>query len=369
MKTILSRTLGTLFFAASCVGAILLAAASFYDKSPYKGVFYIVLALLAASSGVFGFVLPAGVLRKTWLIVSLIFSLLAVVLPLAAATVGYHLMFRGRSDTNAYTQSAADFPRLTCEECTFTSSVGVTLAGYWYTDASAPKKDAVVIFAHGYQSGGHGVYLSSIARFAYDGYTVFAYDATAHGKSGGNGIGGMPRGVLDLSRAIEYVKEHCPDMPILLCGHSWGGYSVLNVLNKHPEVGGVVSMSGFDRSVDLIEAHVPAAFKALKQYLIAAEFLTFGKTAFESAVTGIKKSAAHIMIVHSSDDPAVPPSYSVSHYKDAFGDDDRITYKLYENRGHSPFVGGEAVKGAPVGGIDENLYREILAFYDDRIDQ
>ena len=367
MKTILPRALGTLFFTVSCAGAILLAAASLYDQSPYKGVFYIILALLAASAGVFLFALPAGALRKVFLIVSLILSLLAVVLPLAAATVGYHLMFHTRSDTNEYTQSAADFPRLTCEECTFTSRAGVTLAGYWFSDVSAPKKDAVVIFAHGYQSGGHGVYLSSIARFAYDGYTVFAYDATAHGKSGGDGVGGMPRGAFDLSRAIEYVKEHRPGAPILLCGHSWGGYSVLNVLNKHPEVGGVVSMSGFDRSVDLIEAHVPPAFKSVKQYFIAAEFLTFGKTAFESAVTGMKKSEARIMIVHSSDDPAVPPLYSVSHYKDAFGDDDRIIYKLYENRGHSPFVGGEAVKGAPVGGIDENLYREILAFYDDCI--
>ena len=60
----------------------------------------------------------------------------------------------------------------------------------------------------------------------------------------------------DLEQAIAYVKTDArlKEYPTCLFGHSWGGYSVANVLNFYPEIKAVVSCSGFNRSSDLIEA-------------------------------------------------------------------------------------------------------------------
>ena len=92
--------------------------------------------------------------------------------------------------------------------------------------------------------------------FAQNGYYVFAYDATGNDESEGEGVGGIPQGVIDLDHAISFVEEsdHFPDLPIVLFGHSWGGYSVSSVLTYHPEVKAVIACSGCNRSSDLFEA-------------------------------------------------------------------------------------------------------------------
>jgi len=43
--------------------------------------------------------------------------------------------------------------------------------------------------------------------FARNGYYVFAYDATAMDKSEGEGLGGIPQGVIDLDSAISFVER------------------------------------------------------------------------------------------------------------------------------------------------------------------
>jgi hypothetical protein len=56
--------------------------------------------------------------------------------------------------------------------------------------------------------------------FAQNGYYVFAYDATGTDESEGNGVGGLPQGVIDLDYAISFVEEskEIPDLPIVLFG-------------------------------------------------------------------------------------------------------------------------------------------------------
>ncbi len=366
--------LRVVFYGAACGFSVLLSAASFYDGAKLKGVLYALLAAFLAFSGAAMFFLPAGKLRKTVKIVSILLGLLLSILPTLGAYIGYHAMFHIRSDAQPeyITSAMAKYPGLEREEYTLTSSAGKKLAGYLYTCKDAEQKKAAVIFTHGYNSGGHGAYIDVIARLAIEGFPVFTYDATAHGASEGVGIGGMPRGVLDLAREIEYVEglETYRDYPIMIMGHSWGGFSTFNELNVHPEVKAVVTMSGFDRSIDLIEAHLKSV-KPVKQYLIAAEFLTFGSLAFKSAVSGFKNSEAKVMVVHSRDDELVHMEYSVDRYKALIGEDDRITYEVFEKRNHSPFTNGPYDDGfdpstlsSPVQNIDERLFRKIIALYE-----
>lgn len=49
----------------------------------------------------------------------------------------------------------------------------------------------------------------------------------------------------------QIVKGIC-NLPILLFGHSWGGYAVANVLHYDYEIAGVVTVSGTNSPMDMI---------------------------------------------------------------------------------------------------------------------
>ena len=81
------------------------------------------------------------------------------------------------------------------------------------------------VIAHGFGGGGHNSYMDVANYFASNGYYVFAYDVTGCDKSEGEGVGGVPQGVIDLDHAISFVEDNneIPELPIMLFGHSWGG--------------------------------------------------------------------------------------------------------------------------------------------------
>lgn len=96
---------------------------------------------------------------------------------------------------------AEDFKGLECTEYSFPSDKGQMLAGYLYTNGDNQR--GIVIIAHGFGGGGHNSYMDVADYFAKNGYYVFAYDATAMDKSEGEGLGGVPQGVIDLDHAIS----------------------------------------------------------------------------------------------------------------------------------------------------------------------
>ena len=147
-----------------------------------------------------------------------------------------------------------DFEGLNCKEYTFSSDNGQKLAGYLYSIGD--NQHGIVVIAHGFGGGGHNSYMDVANYFAENGYYVFAYDATGCDKSEGEGVGGVPQGVIDLDYAISFVEDNneIPDLPIVLFGHSWGGYCVSSVLTYHPEVKAVIECSGFNKSSDMFES-------------------------------------------------------------------------------------------------------------------
>ena len=147
-----------------------------------------------------------------------------------------------------------DFSGLECREYSFPSDRGQMLAGYLYS--AGGDQHGIVVIAHGFGGGGHNSYMDCANYFAQNGWYVFAYDATGTDKSEGEGVGGVPQGVIDLDHAISFVEEQdeLSGLPIVLFGHSWGGFCVCSVLNYHPEVKAVVECCGFNSSSDMFES-------------------------------------------------------------------------------------------------------------------
>lgn len=266
--------------------------------------------------------------------------LFLVLLPVLTILV-YHDNFGGRFETADWmAYSVSDFEGLKVTECTFPSNGGQLLAGYHYNKENQQIK-GVVVLAHGFGGGGHNTYMDIADYFTSNGYLVFAYDATGNDKSEGDSVGGLPQGVIDLDYALRYVKqaEEYRDLPIVLFGHSWGGYSVGAVLNCHPDVKAAVLVAGFDCSTELVEqwgeSMAGPVIKLFMPYASLYEHLKFGKYAAYSAMDGFAGSDAGVMILQSRDDPVVLPENGYEKFYQVYGGNPRFRFIEYEDRGHS----------------------------------
>ncbi len=231
-----------------------------------------------------------------------------------------------------------DFDGLQRVRYTFPSDKEQSLTGYMYS--SGEDQRGIIILAHGFGGGGHNSYMNCVNFFAQNGYYVFAYDATGNDESEGSGVGGLPQGVIDLNNAISFVEssDDFPKLPIVLFGHSWGGYSVSAALTYHPEVSAVIECSGFNRSSDMFEAEgirqVGGAAYIMMPFVKLYELMKYGEYASNTALDGFASTDAEIMIVHSADDSSVPTKYGYDLYYDKYRDDPRFHFIRLEDRGH-----------------------------------
>ena len=305
-------------------------------------------------------------MKKGWKIALSTAAALAA-LGFAAGVITTKLVFKTRFSghiTTYNTWSLFIFDGLQAEECSFVSNRGQKLAGVKYRMEGIQPK-GVVVFAHGFGAGGQNGYMNAFYRLAKQGYAVFAYDATANDASEGDGIEGLPQGVADLDHAIAYAKKQ-PEyagLPLFLMGYSWGAYSVGNVLNFHPDVQGAAILAGFDDSTELCVTEFGGQLgeygwvaKLLRPCVATYEWLKFGKYAAVSAMSGFRKSAAPVMIVHGGRDTTVPPAIGYEKFYEKYGEDPRFTFVFKENRGHG------VMKDS--GQLDEALLADVIAFFD-----
>lgn len=235
--------------------------------------------------------------------------------------------------------SVDDFDGLQRTQYEFFSDKGQKLAGYLYS--SGENQHGIIVMAHGFGGGGHNSYMDCANYFAHHGYYVFAYDATGNDESEGEGVGGIPQGVIDLDYAISFVEESgkFSDLPIVLFGHSWGGYSVCSVLTYHPEVKAVIACSGFNSSSDIFEAEgkkqVGKGIYLMMPFVKLHERIKYGDYASNTALEGFSATEAAVMIVHSSDDNIVPTEYGYDIYYEKYKDDPRFSFIGFKDKGHN----------------------------------
>lgn len=277
--------------------------------------------------------------RRIIIILSIVFIIL-LLLPFGIAVMIYEDNFGER-----YTQyppmarSIDEFEGLNSHRYTFASDKGQELVGYHYYRTLEDIKGLVMI-AHGLGGGGHNSYMDVADVFALNGYAVFAYDATGNDESEGRSVKGMPQGLIDLDYAIQFVKQipDFKDLPILLFGHSWGGYSVGSVLNLHTDVKAVAMIAGFNQSMDIIEEEgrkiAGDGIDVFLPYISLYEKIKFGKYASYNCITGFENTEAGVMIIHSADDEMISEEKGFDIFYNRYKNNPRFTFIKYDNRGH-----------------------------------
>ncbi len=245
-------------------------------------------------------------------------------------------------DGTAFYFSAEDFPGLARESYPFRAKAGHTLQGYIYSYEN-PISDRLIVFDHGF-GGGHRSYMKEIEMLCKNGYRVFAYDHTGCMESGGETPNGMAQSLCDLNDCIAEIKKNprFAGMELSVMGHSWGGFSTLNISALHPEISRIVVLSGFVCVELLIQTFFTGIMKAYRAPILALEQSTNPRFAEFNAVRTLKASETKALLIYSENDTMC----SRLHYdtlKAGLEGREGIRFLLLENKGHNPNYTEDAV--------------------------
>ncbi len=181
------------------------------------------------------------------------------------------------------------------------------LQGYVY---GLNQEQGLVVVAHGL-GGGADSYLPQITYFVDQGWRVFAYDATGSFDSEGKTTKGFPQALIDLDAALKHIssQDEFVDLPILLFGHSWGGYAVANILHYDYKIAGVATVSGANSPMEIIieqgRSMMGGFINIQYPYLWLYQRILFGEKASLNAVDAINGSDVPVLIVHGTEDESV----------------------------------------------------------------
>ncbi len=251
-----------------------------------------------------------------------------------------------RCDDNgiAHYFSHNDFNGLEAKKFEFTSSKGHKLVGYFYNyDAFDPTR--LIIFDHGF-GGGHRSYMKEIEKLCSCGYRVFSYDHTGCMESGGDGAGGFSQSLCDLDDALKALKND-PGIgtdDITVIGHSWGGFSTLNISAIHPDIKRIVVLSGFVSVRRIIKQNFKGILGLYAKDIFELEKRTNPDYADFDGVETLKNTTAKVLLIYSDNDPLVKKELHFDILYSALSGKDNIKFILEHNKLHNPNYTEDAVK-------------------------
>jgi len=247
-----------------------------------------------------------------------------------------NLFIRNDNPNGIFYFTAEDFPGLRAEPYAFKSQMGHDLKGWFYFYAD-PIPGRLLVFDHG-MGNGHRAYLREIERLAKAGYLVYSYDHTGCMESGGESTNGFAQSLKDLDDCISALKNEpaLRDRTISVMGHSWGGFSTMNITALHPKITHVVSMSGFVSVQRMLEQLFPGIMKGFQKPLYEVESRSNPEYVGFDAIQSLGKTNGKVLLVASSDDKVVQKTHHFDVLQQALSKKENIRFLVTENKGHNP---------------------------------
>lgn len=249
-------------------------------------------------------------------------------------------IFRRYDDEGlAYYFSEKDFDGLEAEPYEFVGNNGQKLRGkfYYYNNFNP---DRIIVFDHG-MGGGHLSYMREIEMLARHGYKVFAYDHTGCMESEGEATVGFAQSLCDLDHCLKALKadSRYKDKSFSVVGHSWGGFSTLNISSFHPDLSHVVVMSGF-ANVNIITEQ----FGSLKKSIREIEKLANPAYADCDGAKSLSKTKAKALLIYSDNDKLVKKELNFDYLKENLSYRENTFFHLESGKDHNPNYTADAVK-------------------------
>ena len=254
-----------------------------------------------------------------------------------------NLFLRNDNTKNIFYFSPADFPGLEAHPYEFTAKAGHPLKGYFYHYPS-PIPGRLLVFDHG-MGNGHRAYMREIEVLAKAGYLVFSYDHTGCMASGGENTNGFAQSLSDLDACITALKAEpaLQDRTISVMGHSWGGFSTMNIAAIHPEITHVVSMSGFVSVETIVSQSFSGILAPYAKKLLELEARSNPDYVNFNAAESLQNVTAKVLLVYSSNDSVV---HKTAHYdvlQKALSGKSNIRFLLVHGKDHNPTYTCDAV--------------------------
>ena len=245
------------------------------------------------------------------------------------------VLTRFRDYGTVYYFSETDFPGLKKYPYSFTGSDGQKLQGYFYCYEN-PIADRLIVFEHG-MGGGHRSYFREIETLAKKGYLVYSYDHTGCMESEGENTKGFSQSLNDLDCCIKALKNiaELKNYDISVMGHSWGGFSSMNIPALHPEISHVVAMSGFVSVSEMLK-QIFYGKNSIYRYFYEIEEKNnpvFSKT---NTIESLKNTNTKVLVIHSSDDKTVKSKKHFEVIKKGLASNKNIEFLLLNSKNHNP---------------------------------
>lgn len=258
----------------------------------------------------------------------------------------YENMMLKRCDDNGnvFYFSAEDFPGLEREAYSFKSSKGHKIQGYFYSYPDA-KPERLIIFEHG-MGGGHLSYMREIEKLCMAGYLVLAYDHTGCMESGGDTTGGLAQSLCDLNDLLCNLKKDgkYKDFDFSVVGHSWGGFSAMNISSLHSHISHIVVISGFVSAEKMINSFFGGILKAYRKCIMELERKSNPSLVNADGAEALKNTKSKVLLIYSDNDTLCKKEVHFDELKAELSDKENITFHLENNKGHNPNFTENAVK-------------------------
>jgi len=208
----------------------------------------------------------------------------------------------------------------------------------WGTLYSEGKCDeGLVVLAPGFKSEVIE-YEGVIYAFLQEGFDVFAFNPTGHGKSEGDNSVGFPQIIKDLDATMDFIEKSFDYDDIFLFGHSRGGYATCCSVNAHKNITAAVSVNGVDTSMDAIMAYstkyVGDAAYGNYPFLSLYQNIVFGsELSGSSAVDEINASCVPVLIIQSEGDAQIPKDEYSIYSKRSEITSENAEFLLYDKSG------------------------------------
>jgi pimeloyl-ACP methyl ester carboxylesterase len=178
------------------------------------------------------------------------------------------------------------------------------LAAYLY---GVGNRQGLIIISPGHRDSSD-VKLYEITYFVDAGWMVLSYDLTGCYNSEGASMVGYTQAVRDLNAVLNFVEmdEATAGVPVMLFGHSLGGYASAAVLPAGHDVKAVVVASSFDTPKEQwrysIEHYTGVLHFPLLPFTDLFIALKYGGEADLSAVDGINAVDIPVLVISGADD-------------------------------------------------------------------
>lgn len=255
-----------------------------------------------------------------------------------------NLFVRQDNPTGIFYFQPSDFSGLETHPYEFTAPAGHTLKGYFYHYPN-PVPGRLVVFDHG-MGNGHRAYMREIEQLCRAGFLVFSYDHTGCMESGGDSTMGFATSLSDLDSCIRVLKQEAglQDRTIAVIGHSWGGFSTMNIGALHPEITHLVVMAGFVSVRRIIAQNFTGLLKGYRDAMYRLEKQTNPDYADKNGIRSLRQTEAKVLLIYSDNDPLVKKEMHYDELHRLLGGMKNIRFLLVNGKGHNPSFTRDAVQ-------------------------